>query len=157
MSPGGIPVVNKQKICIRQHELSQQPVVLEVRSGQTILQMLQEVLVLGGQPGADLADDIVVKIEGREVPRKLWAHVRPRIGKHVHAYRTAALQGGSVKKIIGAVVMIAVAWWAGAAIGAIAEGATVFGLSNFAAYAAVGATYMLGSNTVPSLIIPRPQ
>lgn len=147
--------MTSQTIAIRPHELSQQPVVVQVRSGQTILQMLQEVLVLGGQPGADLADDIVVKIEGREVPRKLWAHVRPRIGKHVHAYRTAALQGGSVKKIIGAVVMIAVAWWAGAAIAALgAAGGTVFGLSGFAAYAAVGATYMLASLAVNALTKP---
>src|SRR5690606_7076331 len=52
---------------------------------------------------------------------RLWAHVRPRAGKRVHAYCVGALQGGSVKRIVGAVVMIAVSYFtmgAGATWGA---------------------------------------
>lgn len=157
-------MVNKQKICIRQHELSQQPVVLEVRAGQTILAMLREVMARHGQPGAEIAEGVTVTIEGREVPRRLWAHVRPRVGKHVHA-TCFSLEGSGAKQIIGAVIMIAVAWWAMAAIGALGTTSgmlgtytgSVLGLSGGAAMAAVAGVYMLGSNTVPSLIIPRPQ
>src|SRR5690606_6914866 len=38
-------------------------------------------------------------------------HVKPKAGTHIYAYRTGQLEGGSVKRIIGAVVLIAVAYF----------------------------------------------
>ncbi|KAF1704032.1 hypothetical protein [Pseudoxanthomonas suwonensis] len=139
-------------LAVTPHEFTR-PLTVPVRAGQTIEQMLRAVLELGGLGGCDIADDVIVEIEGRAVPRRLWAQVRPRAGKRVHAYCVGALQGGSVKRIVGAVVMLAVAWWAGAALAAVGTGGTVFGLSGSAAYAAIAGVQMLGSRALPSLVL----
>lgn len=107
-----------------------------VRAGQTIQQMLQEALAQGGLAGSDIHEDVIVRIDGHEVPRKLWAHLRPKAGKHVHAYRVGSLQGGGLKKIIGAVVLIAVAYftmgtgatWGAALAGSIGGSAAVWNI-----------------------------
>lgn len=135
-------------LAVTPHEFTR-PLTVPVRAGQTIEQMLRAVLELGGLGGCDIADDVIVEIEGREVPRRLWAHVRPRAGKRVHAYCVGALQGGSVKRIIGAVVMIAVAVFA-PQFGAWAAGA--FGFGSAAAWSA--GFMMLGTLAASALTKP---
>ncbi len=98
--------MTEQQILIRPHAFSQDPGVVTVRAGQTLKAMLSEAVA-----GAPLAEDVVVRIGGYEVPRKLWDKVRPKAGSHILAYREGNLQGGSARQIIGAVIMIAVAYF----------------------------------------------
>ena len=141
-------MANDQTLHIRPHALSQDMGVVTVRAGQSLADMLRE--AVGGR---ELAEDVVVRVGGYEVPPELWARVRPKPGTHILAYRTDALQGGSARQILGAVIMIAVSYFTMGAGSALAAGGSVFGLSGLAGYAAVTAVAMLGPATAPSLVI----
>lgn len=92
-----------QPLVVREFEFGQKPETYMVRPGQTLREMMLETT-----QGKPLADDIVVRVAGEFVPREYWGRLRPKPGTHIYAYRTAQLQGGSARQIIGMVALIAV-------------------------------------------------
>lgn len=142
-----------QPLEIRPHEFSQTPGVFYVTPGQTLQGMLLEASA-GRQPPQSLR----VRIGDLDVPRHMWNRVRPKPGTAIQVYHRGSLQGGSARQIIGAAAMLAVGWWAAAAIGALGSTVggvgSVFGLTGAAGYAAVGGVYMLSSLAVNALTKP---
>src|SRR5690606_41886651 len=106
------PMTQLQRIDIRQHALQKDPDWIYVSPGQSLRSMLLEVVA-----GKTLADDLVVRVGGAalpgaagapadpekwgpEVPRHMWARVRPKRGTAILVYRRSAVQGGSARQII---------------------------------------------------------
>jgi predicted phage tail protein len=133
-------------VVLRPHPFSQDHGVAEVEAGQTLRRMLEALA------GGEVAGTVYVEIGGREVPRALWAHVRPKPGTTIHVTRMPA-GGDSGKKLLRTVLMVVVAvvamWvtsggaagWLGAGFGAGTTGAMVLG----------AAVYMVGDLRVPAL------
>jgi len=110
----------------------------EVKAGQTIEEIL----------GAQAAYSLRVTIGGIEVPRSIWAKVRPKAGQRVHVEFWP--QGGSARKwILTIVAIVATVFTMGAAAGA--SWALVAGLS--------ATTVMVGGAMIAALalaLIPPP-
>lgn len=118
--------------------------VAVVRPHQTLQAMLDE-----AAQGAEIALTVRVEIGGIEVPRALWARVKPKPGTAIHVTRMPAGDGDGkkwIRTILMIVVMI-VAWYASPYLAA-AYGGTA---SMWAA-----AIYMVGSLIVNALV-PPPQ
>jgi hypothetical protein len=74
-----------------------------VPAGQTLAEMI----------GSNASHSLSVEVGGRQVPRELWAHTRPKAGQTIHA--TNYPQGGEGGKWVRSVAMIAIAvfaWYA---------------------------------------------
>lgn len=86
------------------HPFSVDAVYAQIPAGHTLAQAL----------GENISRAVKVEVGGREVPRKLWAHLRPKPG--VPVYITAFPQGGDTgKKILRVVLLIVIAviaWYA---------------------------------------------
>lgn len=95
-----------QHLMVQPHPLHEH-VRIEVSDGQTLLQMLQE--CAGTE---NLRHDMTVSIGGREVPRKLWAHVRPKAGVMVHV-TVHSLHGSSAKRILLTIAVVVAAFYTG--------------------------------------------
>lgn len=124
----------------RPHPLHGEPVYCQVRAGQTIARMLGEV-----------SDHAIVSIGGHDVPRKLWAHVKPKAGQHIHI--TIAPQGGKAGKWVRIVALVALTFFtAGIASGAYLAGtATALGVSGATLAAVVG---LVGTMAINALLPP---
>jgi len=143
--------MTRTELTLRPHPWSQREYTRYVLSGQTLEQMLRS--VAGMEDGEELAP-LVVRINGRKVPAHLWRSVRPKHGTKIQAVPDT-IHGDSAKQIIGAVVMIAVAWWAAAAMSALGTaGGSVFGLYGAAGYAAVGGVYLGATLATQALTKP---
>lgn len=91
VAAANFPIVGKP------HPFSTDAVYCEIPVGQTLGQAL----------GDNIKRAVRVEVGGREVPRQLWPHVKPKAG--VPVYITAYPEGSSGKKILRAVLMIVVA------------------------------------------------
>lgn len=82
----------------RPHPLHGEAVYCQVKAGQTIARMLGEV-----------SGYAVVSIGGYDVPRKLWAHVKPKAGQHIHI--TIAPQGGNAGKWVRIIAIAVISYF----------------------------------------------
>lgn len=89
-------------LVLRPHPFTMDAGMFPVRSGQTLQAMLDE-----AAQGAEIAATLRVEIGGYEVPRALWAKVKPKAGTAIHA--TVMPAGGSGGKILRTVLLVAVA------------------------------------------------
>jgi len=123
----------------------QRTVVWELQPGDSLYSILmRNVPELDGQPWA-------VSIGGMPVERHLWHHVFPKQGQVIE------VRGGVGKAALATVALMALGWWAAAAMAALGTaGGTVFGLSGVAGYAAVGAVYIGGSMLINKVMMPKP-
>jgi hypothetical protein len=137
-----------QPIVLRPHPFSQDHGVIAVRAGRTIAQMLDE-----ATQGAEIALTVRVEIVGREVPRALWAKVRPKPGVALHVTRMPA-GGDSGKKWLRTILLIVVAVVAIAVTGG--WGAGFFSGMGLTAAQAGALVFMVGSLIVNALV-PPPQ
>ncbi|WP_396616806.1 host specificity factor TipJ family phage tail protein [Lysobacter soli] len=135
----------RQDLVLRPHLFSQDHGIVQVRAGQTLQAMLDE-----AAQGADIAATVRVQIGGIDVPREVWARVKPKAGTAIHV--TVMPAGGSAKKILRSVLLIAVmvvAWYAAPFL----TGA--FGVFAGVSTAVVAAgLYMVGSLIVNALVPP---
>ena len=123
-------------LVLRPHPLSTETGVFPVRAGQTIQQMLD-----GVAQGAQIAATLRVEIGGYEVPRELWARVRPKAMVPIHCTVMPA-GGGGARKILRSVLMIVVAIFA-------PQVGLLFGSQLLGA-----AAFMVGSLLVNALVPP---
>ncbi len=124
----------------------QAPVVVQVRTGRTLLQMLEE-----ANGGPDLAGDLVVVIGGQFVPRAWWGRVRPKPMTPVYAARKS-LHGGSSGAILRLAAVAALTYFTFGAGGIGAAGGFAGLGTGFAGYAAATGAFMLGSLAVNALV-----
>lgn len=130
----------------RPHPFSEDVVYCEIAAGQTLAQAL----------GDNIKDAVKVEIGGREVPRKLWPHVKPKAG--VPVYITAYPQGDSGKKILRAVLMIVVAviaWYAAPALAG-AMGFTAGTTAYAVAVAGISAAITMVGGMLVNALVPPP-
>lgn len=131
-------------LILRPHPFSRDTGVVHVREGQTL-----EAMLLEATEGEPVALTVRVEIGGVDVPRALWAKVRPKRGTAIHVTRMPA-GGGSGSKWLRTILMIVVmivAWYAAPVV------AAAFGVSTAVASAAI---FMVGSLIVNALV-PPPQ
>lgn len=136
-----LPPPGEQALVIRPHPFSQDHGIAYARAGLTVQQMLDGIM-----EGAEVAPTVRIEIGGREVPRQLWAKVRPKAGHAIHVTRMPA--GGSGKKWLRTILMIVVmvvAWQVGLQM------AGTWGLTATQWSAAI---YMVGSLLVNALVPP---
>ena len=132
-------------LILRAHPFTQDTGVYPVRGGQTLQAMLTE-----GARGRDIGPTVRVEIGGYEVPRELWAKVRPKAGVPIHCTVMPAGGNGGGSKILKTVLLVALTYFtAGMATGAVTY--SLFGLS---AAASAGLVYMVGSLAINALIPP---
>ncbi len=95
-------------VIARPHPFCQRPSIVQVQSGRTIQQILDEC-----RDGYELASTLRVEINGREVPTELWRHVKPKAGTQLSVTVMPAGGGGGSKwlRLILMVVIIIVAWY----------------------------------------------
>ncbi|OOW67087.1 hypothetical protein Xmar_07700 [Xanthomonas axonopodis pv. martyniicola] len=136
--------IDTTAMVLQPHEFSSDRGLVYVRAGQTLQQMLDQ-----AAGGGALASDLIVRVGGYDVPRTLWARVRPKAGVPIHVTRQR-LAGGSVRQILAAVVMIVVAIWA-PYLGAAAATATGFGTA-----AVWGAAITLTASLAVSALLAPP-
>lgn len=138
IAPDDVPLV------LRPHPFSQDPGFVPVKSGQTIQQMLDQVA-----EGREICATLRVEVGGYEVPRELWARVRPKAGTALHV---TVMPAGSDKakkwlRTILLIIVIVVALY----ISGGAFGTELWGLTAAQAGMAVA---MIGSLVVNALIPP---
>lgn len=130
-------------LILRPHPFTTDTGVYPVRAGQTLEAMLREASM-----GRDIGPTLRVEIGGYEVPRQLWAKVKPKAGVPIHCTVMPA-GGGRGRKLIRTVLMVALTVWTG---GMAAAGWTAFGLSAATTWALVGMVGMLAINA----LVPPP-
>lgn len=131
------------ELLLRPHPFTMEHGACTVKSGQTLLAMLEEAAM-----GAELSQNLRVEIGGYDVPAEMWHRVRPREGTLIHVTRMPA--GSSGRKVLRTILLVAVAavaiWFTGPA------GVAMFGATGAAiAGAAVG---ILGALLVNALVPP---
>ncbi|WP_372382120.1 hypothetical protein ACCQ12_15155 [Xanthomonas sp. NCPPB 1068] len=130
---------------LRTHPLAE-PGCVPVAAGQTLLQMLNQ-----ASGGAEISDDIEVRVAGYIVPRAWWGKLRPKAGACITVTRNSlAGSGGGWKQILGAVVLIVVAWFAPYLGGAAASAA------GFGTAATWGAAITLAASLAVNALIAPP-
>lgn len=128
-------------LILRPHPFTVDAGIYPVRAGQTL-----EAMLLEASQGRDIGPTVRVEIGGYEVPRQLWAQVRPKPGIAIHA--TVMPAGGNGGKILRTVALVALTVFTG---GMAAAGWTAFGLS---AATTAALTYMVGALAINALIPP---
>lgn len=123
-------------LILRPHPFSTDAGMIAVRAGRTLQQMLDDVA-----QGAVLAPTLRVEIGGYEVPRELWARVRPKAMVPIHCTVMPA-GGGGARKILRTIALVAVAVFA-------PQVGLLFGSQLVGA-----AAFMIGSLLVNALIPP---
>jgi hypothetical protein len=81
--------------------LSSERVFTHVPAGQTLAEMI----------GSNASHSLSIQVGGREVPRELWVHTRPKPGQTIHA--TNYPQGGNAGKYVRVAALIALAYFSG--------------------------------------------
>ena len=122
-------------LILRSHPFSADAGVIAVRAGRTLQQMLDDVA-----QGAPIVATLRVEVGGVEVPRELWAKVRPKALVPIHC--TVMPAGGGARKVLRTIAMIAVAVFA-------PQVGLLFGSQLVGA-----AAFMIGSLLVNALIPP---
>jgi hypothetical protein len=118
--------------------------VLWVRAGRTLQQMLDDVA-----QGVAIAATLRVEIGGVEVPRALWAKVRPKALVPIHCTVMPA-GGGSGNKILRTLALVALTvFTAGVASGALLAGVSL----EFGGLVLAGATLASAISVVGMLVI----
>lgn len=138
--------VNTHPLVLRAHPFTMQTGVVPVRAGQTLQQMLDE-----AASGADLRATLRVEVGGYEVPRSMWARVRPKEGTAIHVTGMPAGggSGGKLLRTVLLIVVMVVAWYAAPYL----TGA--FGVFAGASTSMVAAgLFMVGSLIVNALVPP---
>lgn len=135
-------------LILRAHPFTVDTGVYPVRGGQTLQAMLLE-----GSRGRDIGPTVRVEIGGYEVPRELWANVRPKAGVPIHCTVMPA-GGGGGSKILRTVLLVALTYFtAGVASGAFLSGVSVAGLSGATLAAGISMVGMLAINA----LVPPPK
>ena len=137
----------KHSLILRPHEISQDPGIVEVDSGQSLRSMM---IQAGG--GCALAEsELQVCVGGYEVPAAYWGRLRPRAGTAIHVTRRG-LHGNTGRQVLAVVAMAALTYFTfgGGAIAGFSLG-TSSALGTFAVQAGV---YMLGSLAISALTKP---
>lgn len=133
-------------LILRPHPFTTDTGVYPVRAGQTLQAMLTQ-----ASRGRDIGPTVRVEIGGFEVPRHLWAKVKPKAGVPIHATVMPA-GGGNGRKLLRTVLLVALTvFTAGVASGAYLAGVSVAGLSGAALAAGIS---ILGSLAINALIPP---
>lgn len=133
-------------LVLRPHPFTVDTGVYPVRAGQTLEAMLRE-----GAQGRDIGPTVRVEIGGFEVPRQLWAKVKPKAGVPIHCTVMPA-GGGSGRKLLRTIALVALTvFTAGVASGAYLAGVSVAGLSGAALAAGIS---ILGTLAINALIPP---
>lgn len=130
-------------LILRPHPFTTDTGVYPVRAGQTLQAMLSQ-----ASQGRDIGPTLRVEIGGFEVPRHLWAKVKPKAGVPIHATVMPA-GGGSGRKLLRTVLLVAITVFTG---GMAAAGWTAFGLSAATTAALTGMVLSLAVNA----LIPPP-
>ena len=131
---------------------------LELPEGLTIGQMLAI-----AQPDARQLDHAVVFVKGEIIPKEYWPRYRPKSGVliEVRAFPVPRGGGGGDKNPMRTILMIAViavAFWAGPALAAVAgftEGTAAFAIASGFAGGIVSAVGMLAVNAVAPIKPPQ--
>jgi len=99
-----------------------------VPAGRTLAEMI----------GSDASHSLSIEVGGREVPRELWAHTRPKPGQTIHA--TNFPQGGQARKWVRTIIIAVISYYTFGAGGAGAAGGGWLGAGTSAfTYYAIGA------------------
>jgi len=134
-------------VVLRPHPFSADHGVVHVQGGHTLQAMLHQLA-----QGAEIADTVRVDVGGVEVPRSMWARIRPKAGAAVHVTRMpAGSNGGKWLRAVLMIVVMAVAMWAtaGGAAGLLGSG---FGAGTTGAMLLGAGAYMVGALRVPALL-----
>lgn len=138
-------------LMLRPHPFTADVGTFPVRGGRSLLAMLED-----AAQGRQLAGTLRVEIGGHEVPRELWARVRPKEGTAIHCTVMPA-GGGNGSKILRTVLLIAVAvvamWVTGG--GAYGMLGSAFAKGTFGAYALGAAVGIVGDARIPALTPER--
>lgn len=131
-------------LILRRHPFSADAGAIAVRAGRTIQQMLDDVA-----QGAPIAATLRVEIGGVEVPRALWAKVRPKALVPIYCTVMPA-GGGGGGKILRTLALVALTvFTAGVASGAFLAGVSL----EFGGLVLAGATLASAISVVGMLVI----
>lgn len=132
------------QLIAKPHPFNPDAVWTEVKSGQTIAQML----------GTHVSITAEVSIGGHIVPRQLWPRVRPKAGQMIHVAILPQGGGNGSKwiRIVALVVITYLTWGIGTAWGAAAYGAASYAGVSSAVWA--GAFSVLATAAVTALVPP---
>jgi len=109
--------VNSHSLILRSHEFDYGG-TYQVRSGQTLMQMLLE--ASGGLP---VSDAIEVRVGGIVAPREMWGRVKPKVGTCIHVTNRSLAGGGrALNALLMVVVAIASVYTGGAVAAAYGAG-----------------------------------